>query len=159
MLTNLQSIARHFGLRAEPNRSGKGGFVGYYAIPGKDEQVARDDKGAIFVAETEDEAIAAAGEDLCQAMNERSKFSYKHGYVRMTGAELSVAMKEIDVSPSQLAAHLGTRQERVIGWMDGGQDIPHTVHLLITLLQVPGTLQMVQEFTDKTMVPKDRKDT
>jgi len=148
------SIARRFELRAEPNQSGKGGFVGYYAIPGKDEQLARDDKGAIFVADTEDEAIAAAGEDLCQAMNERSKFSYKHGYVKMTGAELSVAMKELEISPSQLAAHLGTNQQRVMAWMDGEQDIPHTVHLIIELMKLPDMVPIVQEFTDKTMVPK-----
>lgn len=152
------TIARRFGLRASPNRSGGVGFVGHYSIPGKEEQTARDDTGAIAVFDTEDDAIAAAGEDLCDALNARSKFTYKHGYRKMAPAEFAVALAELEISPSNFAAFYGTNQRRVLDWIDGAQDIPHVVDLLMAVLAVPGMKTLVQQFTNRTMVIEETAD-
>lgn len=152
-----ESICKRYDLLARPNRSGGSGFTGVYMIPGKDEQVAREPDGRISIFATEDEAIAAAGEEMCRAMNERTKFSYRHGYKRMGGAQFAVGLKELDISPATFAAFYGTAQRRVLQWIDGEEDIPHPVNLLLTVLAVPGMKTLVQQFTNTTMVERQEE--
>jgi len=153
-MTDKKSIEKRYGVDCSPNRSGNGGFVGTYAIPGKDLQYARDEAGVISVFATEDEAIAAAGEEMCRALNGRTKFSYRHGYKRLGGAQLAVGLKELEISPANFAAFFGTSQKRVLQWIDGEEDVPHSAHLLLTVLAVPGMKTLVQQFTNATMIEK-----
>ena len=150
-------IEKRYGVFAVPNRSGRGGFVGQYAIPGKDLQQVRDDNGIIIVFDTEDQAVAAAGEEMCKAMNGRTKFSYRHGYKRLGGAQLAVGLKELDISPATFAAFYGTAQRRVLQWLDGEEDIPHPVHLVLTILAVPGMKTLIQQFTNATMIEREEE--
>ena len=144
---NTTPIMKKYELKAKPNKSGRGGFIGAYSIPGKDEQFARNEANEIEVFETEDEAVAAAGDDLCTAMNARTKYNTKQGYRRMGGAELAVALKELGITPAQLSAIYGTTMKRVLQWIDGDNDIPHVLNLLIAMLAVPGMKTLATSFT------------
>ena len=150
-------ICKRYGVHARPNRSGNPGFTGAYSIPGKDEQVARDPDGRVVIFATEDEAIAAAGEEMCRSMNERTKFSYRHGYKRLGGAQFAVSLKELSISPANFAAYFGTSQRRVLQWIDGEEDIPHAAHVLLTVLAVPGMKTLIQQFTDSSMVEREEE--
>lgn len=146
-------IMRRYGVRAEPSKGG-GGFVGLYAIPGKDEQLARDDDGSVAVFDQEDEAIAAAAEDMVAALNARQIASWKRNYRRMTGAELAVALAELELSPSEFATIDGTSQQRVMQWIDGEEDIPYHVTVLIALLRLPDGVEMAWSTTEANMVKR-----
>jgi hypothetical protein len=144
-------ISKRYAVAALPSGTG---FVGAYDIPGKDQQLARCDDGSIAVLDTEDEAVAAAGEDLCKAMNERSKFSYRHNYRRMGGAELAVKLAELDIGPASLAIMYGTQQDRVIKWLDGAEDVPWPVSLLLHLFEDGAALERAQQFVDRNKSKK-----
>jgi len=156
-MTKSPTICRHFAVKARPNRSGDGDFAGSYCIPGKDEQFARDDQNRIAIFDTEDEAIAAAGEDMCKALNSRHKSTVRHKYRRMSGAELAVTLQQINLSPMQFAALYGTDGRRVLAWFDGAEDIPHAVNALTTALAIPGVLPMVQRITDMSIITEPRE--
>lgn len=150
-------ICKRYGVVARPNRSGGAGFTGVYMIPGKDEQFAREEDGRIAVFDTEDEAIAAAGEDMCRALNGRTKFSYRHGYRRLGGADFAVALRDLEISPAQFAAFYGTSQRRVLQWIDGEEELPHPAHLLIAVIAVPGMKTLVQRFTNTHMIEREEE--
>jgi hypothetical protein len=152
-----ETICRHFAVKARPNRSGEGGYIGSYCIPGKDEQFARDGINRIAVFNTRDEAIAAAGEDMCRALNARHKSTVRHKYRRMSGAELAVTLKQLNLPPMQFAALYGTDGRRVLAWFDGAEDIPHAVNALTTALAIPGVLPMVQRITDMSIITEPRE--
>lgn len=149
-------IADKYKIEARTNRSGVG-YVAAYFIPGTPEHFARYPDGGIEVFGRQVDAEAAAGFHLCQTMNERSRFSYSHGYRKMGGAELAVAIEKLGISPAQLAGIVGTRQTRVLDWIDGIQDIPHTVSLLMALCHVSGVLPMIVKFTNETLIDKEKK--
>ncbi len=154
-MDNQKTIAKRYGVEARVNRSGLG-YIGVYHIPGTPEHFARYPDGSIEIFGRDIEAMAAAGFHLCAALNDRSRFSYKHGYRRMGGAELAVELERFGISPSQFAGVYGTKQTRVLNWIDGAEDIPHSAHLLIALCNVPGALKMVEDFTNKTMIEKEK---
>ena len=144
-------ISRRYGIHAEPAKRGNG-FVGVYEFPGKDRQEARHQDGSVEVFETEDAAIAAAGEELCDALNGRQVSNSKHGYKRLTGAELAVQLAGLNLSPAEFSRLMGTSQKRIMQWIDGEEDIPHNARVLLTLLSMPGALLLATQITSAAMV-------
>lgn len=151
-----KTIADRYKVEARTNRSGVG-YVAAYFIPGTPEHFARYPDGSIQVFGRQIEAESAAAFALCNTLNERSRFTYKHGYRKMGGAELAVAIQKLGISPAQLAGICGTMQSRVLDWIDGKDQIPHTVSLILAMCHVSGVLPMIVKFTNETIIDKEKK--
>lgn len=142
-------ICKAYAIYSEPADNGRG-FVGLYEIPGKDVQYARKDDGAVEIFDTEEDAIASAGQDLCKAMNARTRSSTNdHGHHLMGGADLAVALKELQMSPTKFAEMVGTEPRRVLDWIDGKLPITRPVNLLVRLLAFPCAKDRAQEIIDE----------
>lgn len=148
-------ISRSFEVKAGRSDDGNR-WIGYFTIPGKDRQYARDDDGSVSMFDTEDEAIAAAGEDLCEALNGRTRHTHDHfGYKVMGGAELAVKLAEAGISPASFAVLVGTTHERVMEMIDGEMPITRPVNLLAhLLLTVPGAFEEAERYTREIVFDK-----
>ena len=143
-------ICKTYKVEAVPSENGNG-FVGAFSIPGKDRQLARFDDGSIAVFDTEDGAISAGGEDLCEALNTiTGSTASAYGYRVMGGQELAVLLKEAGVSVGSFAIYCGTTQERVVEWIMGKNPIPRTVNLIAHLFKTcPGAIDQAQQLVDE----------
>ena len=110
-------------------------FVAQFALPGLVPALVQSG-GADKLFETEAEAEAAALKAFAALYDSRTLDTRKNkGYVRLTGAALALALDELNVTPTFFAELLGFPQSRVMGWIDGAQDIPHSVHLVVHLMK------------------------
>lgn len=109
-------------------------FVGQFALPGLVPDLVKDRNG-VRQFDTEREAELAAMETVLNVYDSRTIDTRSAGgYRRLTGAELAVLLDEIDITPTYFSEICGVPQHRVMKWMDGEQDIPHSVHVLVKLL-------------------------
>ncbi|TAA54581.1 hypothetical protein [Shinella sp. JR1-6] len=110
-------------------------FVAEYAMPGLVPEYVQVG-GAVKKFETAEAAEIAALKAFASLYDSRTLDTRKNkGYVRMTGAELALALDELNVTPTFFAELTGFPQSRVMGWIDGVQDIPHSVYLVIHLMR------------------------
>lgn len=111
-----------------------GGYHGQFSLPGLvPDVVKRDGKPQLF--ETEVAAHGAAAIALVGKLELRSTQSKRlHDYTRMTGAELGEAIVAASLKPADFARLYGVPVSRVMGWIDGVQEIPHSAHVLVKLL-------------------------
>ena len=65
------------------------------------------------------------------------------GITYMTGGQLAVALKQVGWTPSRFADMTGTKRERVVRWLNDGDNIPRWVPILLTSLTVPTALDLV----------------
>ncbi|WP_187967904.1 hypothetical protein [Aquibium microcysteis] len=109
-------------------------FAGQFALPGLvPDMVRHGDRPAVF--DTEREAHVAAMEAVLRLYDSRTVDTRKAGgYRRLTGAELAVMLETLDVTVTYFAEIAGVPQHRVMKWLDGEQDIPHSVHVLARLM-------------------------
>lgn len=109
-------------------------FAGQFALPGLIPDLVRDDRG-VLTFDTEREAEIAAMEAVIRLYDSRTIDTRKAGgYTRLTGAELALLIDQMDTTPTYFAEIAGVPQSRVMKWLDGEQDIPHSVHVLAKLL-------------------------
>ncbi|THK34002.1 hypothetical protein EHS39_33030 [Ensifer sp. MPMI2T] len=109
-------------------------FAGQFALPGLVPDLVRvGDRIQLF--DTEREAEIAALEACALLYDSRTIDTRKAGgYRRLSGSELAVALAELDVTVTYFAEIAGVPQHRALKWLDGEQDIPHSVHVLVKLL-------------------------
>lgn len=109
-------------------------FAGQFALPGLVPDLVRvGDKVQLF--DMERDAEIAALEACARVYDSRTIDTRKAGgYRRMTGAELAVALADLDVTVTYFAEIAGVPQHRALKWLDGEQDIPHSVHVLVKLM-------------------------
>jgi hypothetical protein len=74
----------------------------------------------------------------------------------MTGAELAQAMAELHLSPTDIATLYGTDQRRVMKWIDGLEDIPHPIRVILALLRLPGNMEVAFDTTNQVLVVNGR---
>ena len=67
----------------------------------------------------------------------------------MTGAELGVALDEAQLTPTFFAELYGVPQARVMKWLDGEQDIPHSAHVLVRLLVDEKNFKLAHDITEQ----------
>lgn len=109
-------------------------FAAQFALPGLIPDLVRDG-GGVRTFPTEREAEVAAMDAVLRLYESRTIDTRKAGgYRRLTGAELAVLLDELDITPTYFAEIVGVPQHRVMKWLDGEQDIPHSVHVLVKLL-------------------------
>jgi DNA-binding transcriptional regulator YiaG len=134
-VANEPKPARRFVAQAIPFGSK---FMAQWAAPGMIPNYV-DDGGSAKIYEEAGAAEDDARRILFEALNSgihrdpsRSKLA---AYEKMTGPELAVALADLDVSPTWFAFIMATNYQRVIDWMTGAQDIPHTVRVMIEIFK------------------------
>lgn len=116
-----------------PHPSGRG-FAGQFALPGLVPDYVKEG-GAVVRYPDRDAAENGALRALFGMLISRTTDTRKAGgYRRMTGAELAIAINDAEITPTYFAEIYGVPQARVMKWLDGEQDIPHSANVLIRLL-------------------------
>lgn len=69
-------------------------------------------------------------------------------YDRITGQELRDSIRDLQLTFGQFARLAGTQRHRVLGWLNGKQEIPHHVNVMIELLSLPGAMERALAVTD-----------
>ena len=109
-------------------------FTAQFALPGLVPDLVKNREGIRTFTTARDAEIAAM-EAVIGLYNSRTIDTRKAGgYRRLTGAELAVLLEKIDITPTYFAEIAGVPQHRVMKWLDGEQDIPHSIHVLTKLL-------------------------
>lgn len=125
-------------------------FAGQFALPGLIPDLVRGREGKIRLFGSEPEAEAAARQAVLAVYESRTVDTRKAGgYRRLTGAELAGLLDKIDITPTYFAELYGVPQSRVMKWIDGEQDIPHSAHILAKLMaqsdEVFGIIESITE--------------
>ena len=106
------------------------------------------ESGRRVVYDNEGQAVADAGETMCDLLNSRKRQRSKpERYRRMTGPEVAVALADLEITPTAFAWLYGTSQDRVLKWIDTVEDIPHPVRVLLATLALPGALITARQTT------------
>lgn len=128
-------------------------FTAQFALPGLIPDLVKDRDG-IRNFPTVREAEIAAMEAVIGLYNSRTIDTRKAGgYRRLAGVELAVMLDKIDITPTYFAEIAGVPQHRVMKWLDGEQDIPHSIHVLTKLLA-----HSDQNFEIAQQVTEDNRD-
>lgn len=125
-------------------------FTAQFALPGLVPDVVRDASGIVFF-DDERSAEIAAMEALMRLYDSRTIDSRSAGgYKRMKPVDLALAIDQLDTTPTYFAEIVGVSQERVMKWLDGEQDIPHSVFVLTNLLLLnDANFELAEEVTRK----------
>lgn len=123
-------------------------FAAQFALPGLVPDLVKKD-GRVVLFDNERDAEVAALEATARVYDSRTIDTRKAGgYRRMTGAELSSDIATLDISLTYFAEIAGVPQHRAMKWIDGEQDIPHSVHVLVKLmLQSKSNLELAERVT------------
>lgn len=112
-----------------------GRFAAQFALPGLVPVLARRKGGEVELVDSEREAEVLAMEAVIRLYHSRTVDTRKAGgYRRMTGAELAVALNAANITPTYFAELYGVPQSRVVKWLDGEQDTPHSAHVLVKVM-------------------------
>ena len=68
----------------------------------------------------------------------------RHHYRRMSAAELSAALDQLDLSARQFARVSGAQPKRVIDWLEGREDIAPYVPVMLALMTLPGGIALAR---------------
>lgn len=135
--------------KAVRHPSGKG-LAGQFALPGLVPSYVRDREDRVQRFDTEDAAEFAALRVMRAVLESRMADPRRAaGYSRMTGAELAIALDEADITPTEFAELYGVPQSRVMGWIDGVQDIPHSAAVYVRLLAIEENYVEARSMTDR----------
>lgn len=124
-----------FIAKGVPLQNGK--FHAVYAAPGLTPVVSSKDDGTPYVYNTEEEAEAWAAKHLHRVLNApRQKANSKAAerYQKLTGSEFAVLLARAGVTRTWFAYVYGTSEQRVFGWIDGVDQVPHPARLLLELI-------------------------
>ncbi|KAB2666042.1 hypothetical protein F9K91_07885 [Brucella tritici] len=126
-------------------------FTGQFSLPGLIPDLVRGRDGNVQLFDTEQQAYVAAMEAVLRLYDSRTIDTRKAGgYRRLTGAELAVLLDEVDVTPTYFAEIVGVPQHRVMKWLDGEQDIPHSAHVLVKLMKLnDDNFRVAEEITEE----------
>jgi DNA-binding transcriptional regulator YiaG len=132
--------------KALPVRTSSG-FHGQFALPGLVPALVRKD-GAPAIFSNEVQAEFAALRALFRLLTSRTTDTRKaSGYKRITGADLADLLHAAGLTPTLFAEVYGVPQSRVMKWLDGEQDIPHSAHVLVRLLATKENFVLADEIT------------
>jgi DNA-binding transcriptional regulator YiaG len=149
----VAKVNRTYRVIATPARDG---FTASYTVPGLEGPRFVMDRGQPLVVPNDVDALAEAGVNLCEFMNERTRSRRKFGYTRLGGAELAIALRDLGLTPSEFAILYGSNLQRVMQWMDGEDDVPHQVRVMLALFTLPGAIGLARQITSAATY--DRRD-
>jgi len=133
---------------------GRGSFVAVFSAPGMVPQTLTKRDGSPSVFETEELAEYHAGRAMISALNgPRIKAGANkrapERYQKMTGPEFAMALSAAGITPTFFAYLYGTSQDRVLKWIDGVEDVPHPVRIVLALFaKSVENVDLAQEVTE-----------
>lgn len=147
---------KHYLAKGMTSRSTHGMYVAQFGAPGETSKVVKSEDGRPTLYSVEQEAEIAAMYALIKRLNEpRAQASSDIGAAkpgRMSARELRNAVQILDLEPEMLAFIHGTSMKRVAGWLDGTEDVPHTVRVLLALLDgFDGAIDIAIEVTTESL--------
>ena len=126
----------------------RGTYHAQFALPGLIPELFQDRTGRKVEFESEKEAEQAAKSAVFGLLETRTYDTRKAGpYARLKPANLGVLLRDADVSPTEFARIYGVPQSRVIKWLEGEQDIPHSANLIAHAIQEKDFLIQARAFT------------
>lgn len=128
--------------------SGKG-FAGQFALPGLVPDYVREDGRPVRYQDASAAEFAALRAMMSVLVSRTVDPRKAGGYTRMTGADLAIALDDSEITPTEFAELYGVPQSRVMGWIDGVQDVPHSAHVLIRLLAYEENFREARSITDR----------
>lgn len=137
-----------------------GKWQAMFSLPGFVPDVHRQPDGKPYEFGTEQEAEIAgmyAAFAIFNAPRVRLEGSRKTGGRpgRLTGPEFSQMLRIAGVDPSLFAFIFGTSTNRVFEWMDGREDIPHPVRILLDIfINYPAAIEAAERLTESVIIPK-----
>lgn len=126
------------------------GFRAQFALPGLVPDLVAEG-GQVVTFRTEQEAINAAMKAVLRLYDSRTIDTRKAGgYRRLSGAELATLLDQADMTVTMFAHLYGVPQHRVMKWIDGEQDVPHSAHVLAKLFaHDEKTIDFAEALTDE----------
>lgn len=126
-------------------------FAGQFALPGLIPDLVRNSEGQTQFFQTARDAEFAAHTACMRVFNSRIADTHKaSGNTRLSGAGLSQILDTMDITATLFAELVGVPQARVLKWLDGEQDIPHSVHVLTKIMaENPAALTRAEEITEE----------
>lgn len=124
-------------------------WVGQFALPGLVPDLVRE-RGQVKTFESPADAKAAALDVLFNLYISRTTDKRRAaGYERMTPADFAVALDAAEITPTYFAEIYGVPQHRVLKWLDGEQDIPHSARVLVELIKDEKAFQIARRLTEE----------
>lgn len=75
----------------------------------------------------------------------------RYEYDRMTAAQFRQALEQVGLSEGRFARLYGTVPKRVRSWAAGEEDIPHAALVMLSLMTMPGAVEMAERVTDSVI--------
>lgn len=75
----------------------------------------------------------------------------RYEYERMTAGQFRQALEQVGLSEGRFARLYGVIPKRVRSWAAGEEDIPHAALLVLSLLTLPGAVDMAERVTDSVI--------
>lgn len=70
---------------------------------------------------------------------------------KMTAAQFRRALDQLHLTEGRFGRLYGTTPKRVRSWVTGVEDIPHAALLMLSLLTLPGAVDMAERVTDSVI--------
>jgi hypothetical protein len=126
------------------------GLAAQFALPGLVPSYVRDREDRVQRFDTEEAAEFAALRVMRAVLESRMRDPRKAtGYNRMTPAEFAAALVDADLTATEFSEIYGVPQSRVMGWIDGIQDIPHSAAVLVRLMAIEENYIEARSMTDR----------
>lgn len=130
-------------------------FAAQFALPGLVPATVQKD-GQTMLFDTETEAENAAHRALFSLLTSRTvDRRWRNDYEVLSPAEFARYLAAAEITPTYFAEIYGTKQSRVMQWLDGEADIPHSAHVLVRLMAIPAALDLASEITNGRMSGND----
>lgn len=138
--------------RAVPIKGG--GFHSEYGAPGLEPAFVLGIRNARVVSSTQDDAELVAARILIDVLNSRATSlnddNKPEKWLRMTAQEFSVSLADLNMSPTFFAFIFGTSQRRVLSWIEGTQEVPHAVRLILEACKADlDNLDLFEQVTER----------
>jgi len=111
-------------------------------MPGTIPALYTNKNGSPKVFNTEAEAESAACRAFFKTFESVTYDTRKAGgYIRISAIQLSNLLNLANVTPTEFAELYGVPQARVMKWLHGEQDIPHSAAVIAVALRIPSFLK------------------
>ena len=142
-MDNNAPVLRHYVAEAVPSLGGT--FLARFGFPGGVvDFVLEGNKPSVYRSAAA--AENAAARVLVESLNSRQRFGSKRELSsKMTGDEFAAELAETDIPLSDFAQMWGTKQEKVVGWIQGEADVPFPLRWVLRILRRPGAIEEAQK--------------
>lgn len=150
-----KDIRNDYTAAAQP--TGDGQFYATFHAPGLQRDFVFDVSGERSSFPTQEAAIAAASFALCERLNTRVfVHSTRYNYKRISASQFATSLGQLSLSPADWAWMHGNKQDTVMRWIDGAEEIPSWVGPALASYHVPEALDAAWAAAEASTAKKER---